>query len=79
MRYVPTTESLQTRYKADPAGLEGVAWFCDGCGTEIAREEWDTSERLLAGGVLASLPGRSTPASTDAPAPAAARSILRST
>jgi ribosomal protein L16 Arg81 hydroxylase len=26
-RYVPTTESLQTRYKAEPAGLEGVAWF----------------------------------------------------
>ena len=45
-RYLPTTESLQTRYKADPAGLEGVAWFCDGCGTEIAREEWDTAERL---------------------------------
>lgn len=45
-RYVPTTESLQTRYKAAPAGLEGVAWFCDGCGSEIAREEWDTAERL---------------------------------
>jgi 3-hydroxyanthranilate 3,4-dioxygenase len=45
-RYLPTTESLQTRYKADPAGLEGVAWFCEGCGTEIAREEWDTSETL---------------------------------
>jgi hypothetical protein len=45
-RYVPTTESLQTRYKAEPAGLEGVAWFCDGCGTEIARDEWDTAERL---------------------------------
>ena len=23
-----------------------MAWFCDGCGTEIAREEWDTAERL---------------------------------
>ncbi|MBV9325764.1 MAG: hypothetical protein JO352_18495 [Chloroflexi bacterium] len=45
-RYVPATESLQTRYKADPAGLEGAAWFCDGCGTEISREEWDTAERL---------------------------------
>ena len=45
-RYVPTTESLQTRYKADPAGLEGVGWFCEACGTEIAREEWDTAERV---------------------------------
>jgi 3-hydroxyanthranilate 3,4-dioxygenase len=45
-RYVPTTESVQTRYKADPAGLEGVAWFCEGCGTEIARDEWDTAECL---------------------------------
>jgi hypothetical protein len=45
-RYVPTTESLQTRYKAEPAGLEGVAWFCETCGTEIAREEWDTTQRL---------------------------------
>jgi hypothetical protein len=46
-RYVPLSESVQTRYKVEPAGLEGVAWFCDGCGTEITREEWDTSERLL--------------------------------
>jgi hypothetical protein len=45
-RYVPVSESVQTRYKVEPAGLEGVAWFCDGCGTEITREEWDTSERL---------------------------------
>jgi len=45
-RYLPTTESLQTRYKAEPAGLEGVAWFCEACGSEIARDEWDTAERL---------------------------------
>src|SRR5207302_10673474 len=45
-RYMPTTESLQTRYKAEPAGLEGVAWFCEACGTEIARDEWDTAEQL---------------------------------
>ena len=45
-RYVPTTESLQTRYKVEPAGLEGVAWFCETCGTEVARDEWDTIERL---------------------------------
>jgi 3-hydroxyanthranilate 3,4-dioxygenase len=45
-RYVPTSESVQTRYKAEPAGLEGVALFCDGCGGEITREEWDTAERL---------------------------------
>lgn len=49
-RYVPTTESLQTRYKPEPAGLEGVAWFCEGCGTEITREEWDTSEQVSQAG-----------------------------
>ena len=45
-RYIPTTESLQTRYKPNPAGLEGVAWFCARCGTEITRFEWDTAEQV---------------------------------
>src|SRR5215467_8669507 len=45
-RYVPINESVQTRYKPEPAGLEAVAWFCYGCGREIIREEFDTTERL---------------------------------
>jgi hypothetical protein len=45
-RFIPKTESLVARYKADPAGLEGVAWYCDACGRELNRVEWDTSEEL---------------------------------
>jgi 3-hydroxyanthranilate 3,4-dioxygenase len=45
-RFVPITESLVARYKAEPAGLEGVAWYCDGCGEELERVEWDTSQEL---------------------------------
>jgi hypothetical protein len=41
-RVVPFTESVQLRYKAPEAGLEGVSWFCERCGTELARAEWDT-------------------------------------
>jgi hypothetical protein len=45
-RFVPSTESLVARYKADPAGLEAVAWYCETCGDELERVEWDTSEEL---------------------------------
>lgn len=43
-RIVPMTQSIQLRYKAPIAGMEGVAWFCDKCGSELARAEWDTEE-----------------------------------
>lgn len=42
-RIVPLTESVQLRYKAPNAGMEGVSWFCEKCGGELARTEWDTS------------------------------------
>jgi hypothetical protein len=42
-RLVPLTESVQLRYKACKAGLEGVAWFCEECGLELCRAEWDTA------------------------------------
>jgi 3-hydroxyanthranilate 3,4-dioxygenase len=45
-RFVPTTESVVARYKAEPAGLEGVAWYCEACGCELDRVEWDTAEEL---------------------------------
>lgn len=41
-RIIPLTESVQLRYKAPHAGMEGAAWFCEGCGAELARAEWDT-------------------------------------
>ncbi len=45
-RIIPQTESVQLRYKAKQSGLEGIAWYCSGCGAEVWREEWDTAEEL---------------------------------
>src|SRR5215469_5526071 len=45
-RYSPRTESIQYRYKAQPTGLEGVAWYCPECGRQLHREVWDTSIEL---------------------------------
>jgi glyoxylate utilization-related uncharacterized protein len=42
-RIVPTESSVMMRYKQMHAGLEGVAWYCDNCDTEIYREVWDTA------------------------------------
>ncbi len=51
-RIVPDRPAVQLRYKAVVAGLEGVAWHCESCGTEIAREVWDTAEELPQEGYL---------------------------
>lgn len=45
-RVVPTTPSVQLRYKSSTPGLEGVAWFCADCGTEVHRDEFDCAEEL---------------------------------
>lgn len=42
-RLVPSSESVHFRYKPRRAGLEGVAWYCAKCGTELHREIWDTA------------------------------------
>ena len=34
------------RYKQRYSGLEGLAWYCDGCDAEIYREVWDTATTL---------------------------------
>lgn len=34
------------RYKAEAAGLEGVEWVCDDCGTQLYREVFDTADVL---------------------------------
>lgn len=44
-RILPTEESVMLRYKAQPPGLEGVAWYCD-CGAELHREVWDNERNL---------------------------------
>ena len=45
-RILPETSSIQYRFKARDAGLEGVAWFCQGCGADVHRHVWDTAETL---------------------------------
>ena len=45
-RLVPDSASVTLRYKPAQAGLEAVAWFCPGCGAELARETWDTAETI---------------------------------
>jgi 3-hydroxyanthranilate 3,4-dioxygenase len=42
-RLVPSSESVNFRYKPRRPGLEGVAWYCPGCGAELHREVWDTA------------------------------------
>ena len=45
-RLVPDGENVTLRYKAQDAGLEGIAWYCAGCGSELFREVWDTVEEI---------------------------------
>ena len=45
-RISPAKRSIQYRYKAADAGLEGVAWYCEKCGRELYREVWNTAEEL---------------------------------
>ena len=42
-RLIPAGEAVQLRYKPQRAGLEGVAWYCERCDSEIWRHEFDTS------------------------------------
>ncbi len=51
-RYVPKTESIVLRYKAEYAGLEGLAWYSGKTGEELSRIVWDTSEELPQEGYL---------------------------
>jgi len=43
---VPEGIALNYRYKAERAGLEGVAWYCPRCDAEIHRDVWDTEVEL---------------------------------
>jgi 3-hydroxyanthranilate 3,4-dioxygenase len=45
-RIVPAEESVMLRYKPQPPGLEGMAWFCGGCSDELHREVWDAATTL---------------------------------
>jgi len=45
-RMVPTSTVTQFRLKANPAGLEALAWFCETCGAEISRHEFDADKEI---------------------------------
>jgi hypothetical protein len=45
-RIVPSSESIQYRYKLPESELEGVAWYCEGCGKELYREVWEIAAEL---------------------------------
>ncbi|MGH7091301.1 MAG: hypothetical protein ACREFQ_20595 [Stellaceae bacterium] len=45
-RIVPNSATIQYRYKLPESELEGVAWYCDGCGHELYREVWEIAAEL---------------------------------
>ena len=45
-RIVPTSETIQYRYKLPESELEGVAWYCEHCGNELHREVWELKQEL---------------------------------
>jgi len=45
-RLVPDVESVQVRYKAQKPALEGVAWYCQRCGAELWRDEWELAREF---------------------------------
>lgn len=45
-RIVPTETSILYRYKAEHAGLEAVAFYCDQCAGLLYKETWDTAEEI---------------------------------
>jgi hypothetical protein len=54
-RLIPESASINQRYKAEQAGLEGVAWYCESCQQELHRVVWDTKEQLCQEGYLAAV------------------------
>jgi len=51
-RFIPATDSVQYRFKPEHPGLEGVSWYCEGCGAELWRRIWDTAAELPQEGYL---------------------------
>ena len=51
-RIMPAEPSIQYRYKAEEAGLEAVAFYCDGCGQILMKQVWDTAQELPQAGYL---------------------------
>lgn len=53
-RYLPATESVVIRAKAQFPRLEGVAWYCEKCSGEVHRQVWSAHEKFCQEGYLES-------------------------
>ena len=53
-RIRPSETSVMYRFKAQPAGLEAVAWYCAQCQQPLYRRVWDTAGELPQAGYLRS-------------------------
>ena len=51
-RIIPDIESIHYRYKLPESELEGVAWYCEGCGSMLYRNVWKISDELVQEGYL---------------------------
>jgi 3-hydroxyanthranilate 3,4-dioxygenase len=45
-RIVPDGELLTLRYKARSSGAEAAIWYCDRCGNELYRHEYDSDTQV---------------------------------
>ncbi len=45
-RFETGEETVVLRFKSDVPGLEAVAWYCEGCGSELHRETWDAGREI---------------------------------
>lgn len=45
-RILPSEESIHHRFKLPESKLEGLAWYCDGCGEELHRVVWALADTL---------------------------------
>jgi mannose-6-phosphate isomerase-like protein (cupin superfamily) len=45
-RIMPTSETIQYRYKLPESELEAIAWYCESCGNELYREVWQLKQEL---------------------------------
>jgi mannose-6-phosphate isomerase-like protein (cupin superfamily) len=51
-RIRPTGETIYHRFKLPESELEGVAWYCEGCGGELHRDVFALAEELPQEGYL---------------------------
>lgn len=54
-RIEPDGVAIHCRYKAEIAGLEAAAWYCDECDAELLCKTWDTAVVLPQEGYLAAV------------------------